>query len=1161
MKKSLLFLVCLGLTSFIHAQTSKTIVNISAGHLCDSISSAEKQTISKLILTGTIDVRDFVTMRDSMPALSDIDISGTSVIAFTGFNANNYYLESENTIPKFSFANTSNLKSITLPSTLSTIEYNAFSNCSNLETITFPSTITSIGFYAFENCKSLKTITLPASLPFLGVSIFQNCVGLKKVIFSSAITEISDFCFSGCISLDSITIPTTVKLIGPNAFSLCDSLKTIKFMEGVEIIENGAFRECKSLKNIEFPNSIKKIENDVFVACLELESAIFPKSLEIVGSGMFFGCSNLTYVKLPDSLTVIPDEYFRYCIKLKNIKIPSKVKSIGWNAFSNCSSLESISIPDSVNKISEYAFSECKNLKSITLPDSISSIQSNTFNNCSNLLAINLKEGVITIKNSAFNGCSKLSSIDLPSTLKTIESHAFWGNDSLFSIQIPTSVSNIQIDAISRSSNINVDLDNQTYSSIDGVLFNKSKTMLIQYPNNKKGDYIIPTNVSIIDTNAFYNCVNLTKIIVPQSVISIQSNAFYNCTSIKSLKIPSNISTIGYSAFESCKGLTSIIIASKKIGPSAFKSCLKLDTVKLLSPEISIDNLAFAFCSKIDSIFLYSEIPPSVSAYTFNLVNITKCSLFVPTGKIASYQSNNIWVKFIIKEMGGLSLSTSSIDLASSATNNSDIKITADTSWTASSNQTWLSLDNKSGLKGSSTLSFSVSANTGTNRTAEITITALGSAAKIIKINQASGNGEITVSVKAGEFLTTLNNGLYNSTKELIITGTLNALDFQYIRSMPALTKIDLSGATIENNILPDYALAGNSTLTTVVLPSTITSINPYAFNYCTNLTSITIPSSVTSIGISAFIKCTALSSIELPESVSTISNTAFQFCSGLTSFKIPSSVDTIMDSTFYGCTGLKSIIIPSSVTYVGNMAFADCKNIDTIYSYPVIPALTGSYRVFDGVDTNKCVLLVPFDTKSSYQKANAWKDFKNVKEFGGFWLSDSTISLTNTEGSSIKIALKTNGTWSISNTASWLTISPTSGTGSDTITVIAKANNTGVSRSSELLITSSDAVSLKGQIEKTIKIEQLGTQTAIETINSEEVSIYPNPANASFNINTDKHSFVELYSIEGTLLYAIQTSSTITNISTNNLGTGLYIIKITNDSKTIIKHLVIENK
>jgi len=862
-------------------------------------------------------------------------------------------------------------------------------------------------------------------------------------------------------------------------------------------------------------------------------------------------------VNLPHSLSKIPNGCFQGCFSLKNISLPTTVKSIGASAFNNCTSLETIDIPDSVAIIGASAFAECTNLSNFITPDSLTSIDSNLFNNCINLTSINLKKNITKIKSYAFYGCSKLANVSLPPALTTIGYNAFEFCNSLSSIQIPSSVTVLPKGAIAQSCEINVEIDNQNYSSIDGILFDKTKTVLIQYPSTKKGEYIIPSSITTIGNYAFNHCINITKVTIPQTVTSIQREAFAYCSSLKTINIPSYSTIIGEWAFESCTGLTSISIASSTIGESAFMYCSNLDTIKLLSSSVSSLFQTFINCKKISTIYLYSDIPPAISNKVFN-INYSNCTLYVKKGKTASYQSNTTWAKFNIKEMGSLLISTSSIDLASTASNNSDIKITADTSWTATSNQSWLTLDNKSGLKGSTTLSFSVNSNTGTNRTAEITVTALGSEAKIIKINQASGNGVITVSVKAGEFLTTLNNGLYNSTKELIITGTLNALDFQYIRSMPALTKIDLSGATIENNILPDYALAGISTLTTVVLPSTITSINPYAFNYCTKLTSITIPSSVTSIGISAFINCTGLTSIQLPESVSTISNTAFQFCSGLTSFKIPSSVDTIMDSTFYGCTGLKSIIIPSSVTYVGNMAFADCKNLDTIYSYPVIPALTGSYRVFDGVDTNKCVLLVPFDTKSSYQKANAWKDFKNVKEFGGFWLSDSTISLTNTEGSSIKLVLKTSGSWSISNSASWLTISPTSGIGSDTITVIAKANNTGVSRSSELLITSSDAVSLKGQIEKTIKIEQLGTQTAIEKITIDEVSIYPNPANESFNINIDKHSLVEIYSTEGTLLYIGQTSNTITNISTNNLGSGSYIIKIINDTKTTVKQLIV---
>ena len=119
--------------------------------------------------------------------------------------------------------------------------------------------------------------------------------------------------------------------------------------------------------------------------------------------------------------------------------------------------------------------------------------------------------------------------------------------------------------------------------------------------------------------------------------------------------------------------------------------------------------------------------------------------------------------------------------------------------------------------------------------------------------------------------------------------------------------------------------------LTSITIPSSVTSLGDGCFARCSGLTSITIPSSVTSLSESCFEGCRVLTSITIPSSVTSLSESCFKDCSGLTSITIPSSVTSLGDYCFQSCSGLTSITIPSSVTSLGKDCFANCRGLTSI--------------------------------------------------------------------------------------------------------------------------------------------------------------------------------------------------------------------------------------
>ena len=170
-----------------------------------------------------------------------------------------------------------------------------------------------------------------------------------------------------------------------------------------------------------------------------------------------------------------------------------------------------ITIPSTVDGhtvtgIGDYAFYLCSSLTSIIIPDSVTTIGQYAFSNCSSLTSVDLGNSVTSIGQYAFSYCTKLTSITIPDSVTTIDSGAFMGVGL---------------------TSITVDDNNNSYSDIDGVLFNKDHSTLIQYPmNNTATSYTIPDSVTTIGQFAVWSCRNLTSIHIPDSVTTIGYAAF-----------------------------------------------------------------------------------------------------------------------------------------------------------------------------------------------------------------------------------------------------------------------------------------------------------------------------------------------------------------------------------------------------------------------------------------------------------------------------------------------------------------------------------------------------------------------------------------------------------------------------------------------------------
>ena len=167
--------------------------------------------------------------------------------------------------------------------------------------------------------------------------------------------------------------------------------------------------------------------------------------------------------------------------------------------------------------------------------------------------------------------------------------------------------------------------------------------------------------------------------------------------------------------------------------------------------------------------------------------------------------------------------------------------------------------------------------------------------------------------------------------------------------------------------------------------------IGDFAFKDCRSLTSLNLPSGITSIGEYAFLECSGLTNLFLPSSLTSIGNNAFSSCHGLTSITLPSSVTSIGDYAFSGCYGLTSITLPSGVTSIGKYAFSDCSSLASIYVYAEKMPKMGSY-VFQYCDAKNCTVYIPKGTYDDYWLSE-FGYFENIVEFDATGIDKVTTS------------------------------------------------------------------------------------------------------------------------------------------------------------------------
>jgi hypothetical protein len=269
-----------------------------------------------------------------------------------------------------------NLIGITIPDSVTSIEYDAFSGCVGLTSVTIGNNVTSIGSNAFERCTSLTSINIPNSVTSIGSSAFSGCTGLTSVIIPDNVTSIGSNAFDGTAWLTAWLNNQSdgVVYLGKVAFTYKGDMPentSIILLDGTKVIAGAAFKYCTSLTSVIIPNSVTSIGWSAFSFCTGLTSVTIGNSVTSIGDAAFAGCTSLTSVTIGDSVISIEYLAFSECTSLASITIPDSVISIEYAAFSYCTGLTSVTIGSGVTSIGDYAFSYCTSLTSVTFQSTI----------------------------------------------------------------------------------------------------------------------------------------------------------------------------------------------------------------------------------------------------------------------------------------------------------------------------------------------------------------------------------------------------------------------------------------------------------------------------------------------------------------------------------------------------------------------------------------------------------------------------------------------------------------------------------------------------------------------------------------------------------------------------------------------------------------------
>lgn len=691
--------------------------------------------------------------------------------------------------------------------------------------------------------------------------------------------DYDNWIYEGDKSITEYTIPDGVRKIGLGAFSYCSNLQKIVIPNSVTEIDRYAFFYCDNLREISIGENVSVIPSSIFKYLKQLTK------ITVAPYNQFFSTIDNTLYNYDKTKLIFSPEAN---IKKGTFIIPQTVKEIGEDAFSRCQSLTSITIPKNVKVISNSAFDHCDNLEHVIIQDGVEIIE-DAFNVCNSLTSIEIPGSVIKLE--GFRFCQNLSSITINEGVENIE-QAFGRCPNIKSVILPTSVKQIRFSfyGCDNMDEILVAPKNQSYSSLNGVLYNADTTEIILFPCNKN-DIKIPNSVTKIAEGAFLRS-HLTSITIPKNVKEIGRKAFQDCPNLSTITIPDNVKEIGEYAFYDCENLMSVTIENgvENIGDEAFSSCKNLISITIPSSVMEIGKSAFSNCENL------------VSVSIGNGVGKIGCNAFYQCKNLTS-----ITIPSSVKEIGNSAFAD--CENLASVTIENGVEIIDEWAFDNCKNLTSITIPN----------SFK----------------RIGSFAFLDCKNISSLIIENGVVEDYAFFI-------MNNLSSLKIGNGVEKIGKRNFVKCNNLTSITIPGSVKE---IGWETFSDCKNLSSVTIENGVEKIDDFAFSHCTNLTSITIPGSIKEMG-RAFANCDltiiVFNGIDKINTLKT-SNDRLQYNLVI----IPDTFNTQNNFALINFHQLKNLEKPDQLDEISQYLFHKYKNADSVSA---LDSRDSNYALVNGV-------------------------------------------------------------------------------------------------------------------------------------------------------------------------------------------------------------------